>query len=80
MARALAARGERPPAAWVSWIADGFFAQRYRRVFWLPALPAPRSAGARAAPPLRPVRLRIELAPGLPPGLALAVYQMEILR
>ncbi len=67
VARALAAAGETTPPAWMSTVADGFFAQRYRRRFELPAAAA---IG----------KLRLELAPGLPPKLALAVYRLEILR
>jgi hypothetical protein len=70
VARELAARGERPPRPWVSWVAGDFFGQRYRRVFALPA----------AARPARPIRLRIELARGLPPDATLAVHHLEVLR
>jgi hypothetical protein len=67
VARVLALRGERVPPAWVSWVAGGFFGQRYRQVFRVPGV-------------TRPSRLRIELAPGLPPDLALALYRVELLR
>ncbi len=55
------------PAAWVSWVADGFFAQRYRSRFQLDR-PAPFA------------RLRIERAAGVPPDLTIALYQVEIRR
>jgi hypothetical protein len=55
------------PAAWVSWVADGFFAQRYRCRFQLDR-PEPFA------------RLRIERAPGVPPDLTVALYQVEIRR
>jgi hypothetical protein len=55
------------PLAWVSWVADGFFAQRYRARFQLDR-PAPFT------------RLRIERAPGVPPDLAVALYQVEVRR
>jgi hypothetical protein len=65
VAGVLAARGESPPPAWLSWVAGDFFGQRYRRVVLVP---------------IRRSRVRIELAPGLPPDLALALYRVEILR
>jgi hypothetical protein len=55
------------PAAWVSWVADGFFAQRYRSRFQLD-------------PPQPFAHLRIERAPGVPPDLTVALYQVEIRR
>jgi len=69
VARELAARGEAAPRPWESWVAGDFFGQRYRRVFALPP-------GSPAAPR----RLRIELARGLPPDAALALYHLEVLR
>ncbi len=70
VARALAARGEAAPRPWLSWVAGDFFGQRYRRVF---ALPEGTGRGG-------PRRLRLELARGLPPAAALAVYRLEALR
>jgi hypothetical protein len=67
VARVLARRGERVPPAWVSWVAGGFFGQRYRQVFRVPGI-------------TRSSRVRIELAPGLPPDLALALYRVELLQ
>jgi hypothetical protein len=55
------------PSPWVSWVADGFFAQRYRSRFQLDR-PEPFD------------RLRIERAPGVPPDLTVALYQVEIRR
>jgi hypothetical protein len=55
------------PPPWVSWVADGFFAQRYRSRFQL-ARPEPFA------------RLRIERAPGVPPDLTVALYQVEVRR
>jgi len=55
------------PSPWVSWVADGFFAQRYRSRFQLDR-PEPFD------------RLRIERAPGTPPDLTIALYQVEIRR
>ncbi|HEV8582290.1 MAG TPA: hypothetical protein VGX68_24735 [Thermoanaerobaculia bacterium] len=57
----------RPPRAWISWVAGDFFGQRYR-CRW------------RLAQPDRFVQLRIERAPGAPPDLALALYQLEVRR
>lgn len=59
--------GSRSPHAWVSWVAGDFFAQRYRCRWRLP----------RAD---RFVHLRVERAPGTPPGLSLALYQLEVRR
>jgi len=67
VARVLDLRGERVPPAWVSWVAGGFFGQRYRQVFRVPGV-------------TRSSRMRIELAPGLPPDLALALYRVELLQ
>lgn len=55
----LAARG-----AWVSWVSDGFFAQRYRC----------RYSTAR---PFRPLLIRIERDPRLPVEVSLALHQVE---
>lgn len=59
--------GSRTPPAWISWVAGDFFAQRYRCLWRLPR-------------PDRFVQVRIERAPGAPPDLALAVYQLEVRR
>jgi len=59
--------GQPAPAAWVSWVADGFFAQRYRSRF---QLDRPESFTS----------LRIERAPGVQPNLTVAVYQVELRR
>ena len=59
--------GNRSPRAWISWVAGDFFAQRYRCRWGLPR-------------PERFVQVRIERAPGAPPDLALALYQLEIRR
>lgn len=62
----LAARGTgHAPAPWLSWVAGGFFGQRYRQRLALPR------GGSFA-------RLRIDLASGLPPGAGLAVYQLVL--
>ena len=53
------------PRAWISWVAGDFFGQRYRS---RRAIPSAGSFG----------RLEIELAPGLPPDFALALYQVEL--
>jgi hypothetical protein len=53
------------PGPWVSWIADGFLAQRYRSRTELPR-------GGRAA------RIEIERAPALPADVTLAIHQLEI--
>jgi hypothetical protein len=55
----------RSPAAWLSWVDAGFFAQRYRARWRLPA------AG-------RFVHLRVERAAGLPADLGIALYQLEL--
>lgn len=55
------------PSSWVSWVADGFFAQRYRARFQIDR-PEPFA------------RLRIERAPGVPPDLTVALYQVEVRR
>ena len=55
------------PPAWVSWVADGFFGQRYRSRFQLDQ-PEPFA------------HLRIERAPGVPPDLTVALYQVELRR
>ncbi|HEX3130584.1 MAG TPA: hypothetical protein VH394_24815 [Thermoanaerobaculia bacterium] len=52
------------PEPWVTWIAGDFFAQRYRCRWDLP--------------PGRYTRMRIELAPGLPRNVSLAVHQVEL--
>lgn len=59
--------GVQAPSPWVSWVAGDFFAQRYRDRWTL-------------AHPDRFVRLRVERAPGVPPDLAVALYQLEIRR
>jgi hypothetical protein len=63
----VARAGTRPPKAWISWVAGDFFAQRYRCRWRLPKAD-------------RYVQLRIERAPGAPPDLALALYQLEVRR
>jgi hypothetical protein len=50
--------------AWVSWVSDGFFAQRYRC----------RYSTAR---PFRPLLIRIERDPRLPVEVSLAIHQVE---
>jgi hypothetical protein len=55
------------PRAWISWVADGFFAQRYRSRFQLDR-PEPFA------------RLRIERAPGVPPDLTVVLDQVEVRR
>ena len=55
------------PESWVSWVADGFFAQRYRCRF---ELDRPQSFA----------HLRIERAAGVPPDLTVALYQVELRR
>ncbi|HEY4596751.1 MAG TPA: hypothetical protein VIJ02_10150, partial [Thermoanaerobaculia bacterium] len=63
----VAQAGVKAPGPWVSWVAGGFLGQRYR-ARW--TLARPESASS----------LRIERAPGVPPDLAVAVYQLEIRR
>jgi hypothetical protein len=63
----VAGAGQPAPAAWVSWVADGFFAQRYRSRWQLDRLEAF-------------TRLRIERAPGVPADLTIALYQVEARR
>ena len=63
----VARTGARTPPAWVSWVAGDFFAQRYRSRWTLPA-------------PERYSRVWIERAPGTPPDLELALYQLEVRR
>jgi hypothetical protein len=57
--------GQPAPAAWVSWVAGDFFAQRYR---------SHRQIDGRD----RFVHLRIERAPGVSPDLAVTLYQLEL--
>ncbi|HYX22783.1 MAG TPA: hypothetical protein VFC23_01420 [Thermoanaerobaculia bacterium] len=57
--------GQPAPAAWISWVAGDFFAQRYRSRLQLDG-------------PDRPVHLRIERAPGAPPDLTVTLYQLEL--
>jgi hypothetical protein len=57
----------RSPGAWISWVAGGFFGQRYRAVWTL-------------GYPERFTRLRIERAPGLPAEVSLALHQVEVRR
>jgi hypothetical protein len=52
------------PEPWITWIAGDFLAQRYR-CRW-------------GVPPGRYTRMRIELSPGLPRNVSLAVHQVEI--
>ena len=63
----VAQMGTRTPPAWVSWVAGDFFAQRYRSRWTLPA-------------PARVSGIQIERAPGAPPELVLALYQLEVRR
>ncbi|HEX4966765.1 MAG TPA: hypothetical protein VF173_38500 [Thermoanaerobaculia bacterium] len=63
----VAREGRSAPPAWASWAAGGFFGQRYRATHELD----------RAEPF---VHLRIERAPGLPPDLTVALYQLEVRR
>ncbi|HEV2851491.1 MAG TPA: hypothetical protein VHC97_01685 [Thermoanaerobaculia bacterium] len=63
----VAETGTRTPPAWVSWVAGDFFAQRYRSRWTLPSSD-------------RFTQVRIERAPGAPPDLALALYQLEVRR
>jgi hypothetical protein len=57
--------GTLAPSPWISWVAGDFFAQRYRSK-WIP----PRRGQASV--------LRVERAPGVPPDLAVTLYQVEI--
>jgi hypothetical protein len=63
----VARAGVTAPRPWISWIAGDFFAQRYRTLW---TLERPESAAV----------LRVERAPGVPPDLEVAVYQVEIRR
>jgi hypothetical protein len=63
----VARAGVKAPSPWISWVAGDFLAQRYRSQWTLER-------------PERASSLRIERAPGLPPELAVAVYQLEIRR
>ncbi len=60
-----AAAGLRAPPPWQAWVAGSFFGQRYRA-----RLPLPRTGGFE--------RLEIDLAPGLPAGTGVALYQVEL--
>jgi hypothetical protein len=62
-----ASAGNPAPRPWMTWVAGGFFGQRYRAL--LPLSP-PRAAS----------RLRIERLPGLPPDLEIAIQQIEVER
>ncbi len=63
----VARAGVKAPRPWISWVAGDFLAQRYRSQWTLEH-------------PERASTLRIERAPGVPPDLAVAVYQLEIRR
>jgi hypothetical protein len=63
----VARAGVKAPRPWISWVAGDFLAQRYRSQWTLDR-------------PERASSLRIERAPGVPPDLAVAVYQLEIRR
>jgi hypothetical protein len=63
----VARAGVKAPRPWISWVAGDFLAQRYRSQWTLER-------------PERASSLRIERAPGVPPDLAVAVYQLEIRR
>jgi hypothetical protein len=63
----VARAGVKAPRPWISWVAGDFLAQRYRSQWTLER-------------PERASSLRIERAPGVPPELAVAVYQLEIRR
>ncbi|HXO20524.1 MAG TPA: hypothetical protein VOA87_11445 [Thermoanaerobaculia bacterium] len=67
VARRLAAAGRRPPEGWVSWVAGGFFGQRYREAW-------------RLAPPALFTHLRVERESGLPADVGLALFQVEVQR
>ncbi|HVR96977.1 MAG TPA: hypothetical protein VMW27_10205 [Thermoanaerobaculia bacterium] len=60
------ARLQSPPA-WICWVADGFFAQRYRAL-WQVEKPGPFT------------RLRVERVPGLAPEVTIALHQVEVRR
>ncbi|HEY2736785.1 MAG TPA: hypothetical protein VGK45_00180 [Thermoanaerobaculia bacterium] len=55
----------RSPPAWISWVAGSFFGQRYRALWSL-------------LEPGRFTHVRVELEPGLPPGVGLTVHQVEV--
>ncbi len=59
------AAGAAAPPAWICFVADGFFGQRYRSRLELPA-PRPFS------------RVAIERSPDLPPGVVLALHEVRI--
>ena len=63
----VAGAGVKAPPPWISWVAGNFLAQRYRSLWTLKR-------------PERASLLRIERAPGVPPDLSVAVYQLEIRR
>jgi hypothetical protein len=63
----VARAGVTAPRPWISWIAGDFFAQRYRTRWTLER-------------PERAAVLRVERAPGVPPDLEVAVYQVEVRR
>jgi hypothetical protein len=63
----VARAGVKAPPPWISWVAGDFLAQRYRSRWTLEQ-------------PERASLLRIERAPGVPPDLSVAVYQLEIRR
>ncbi|MEO6192617.1 MAG: hypothetical protein ABIS20_06380 [Thermoanaerobaculia bacterium] len=63
----VARAGVKAPPPWISWVAGDFLAQRYRSLWTLER-------------PARASLLRIERAPGVPPDLSVAVYQLEIRR
>ncbi len=63
----VASGGVKAPPPWISWVAGDFLAQRYRSLWTLER-------------PERASLLRIERAPGVPPDLSVAVYQLEIRR
>jgi hypothetical protein len=55
------------PPAWISWISEGFFAQRYRALWGVER-------------PLRCTELRVEMARGLPADVGLTLHQVEVRR
>jgi hypothetical protein len=63
----VARAGAQAPRPWICWVAGDFLAQRYRSRWEIPR-------------PDRFSRLRIERVSGLPPGLVLAVHQLEVRR